>query len=299
MSAAGTAIDLFPKQASTWNEGVLSWDDGDAVCISVVFTYQLPEAREKAYAIQGMFKRKVRMGGPAVRLFLRSNPEYLKDCGATAEDYPGVLQMYNPMATRTSEGCIRMCEFCSVPIIEGLPVLEKTGKRQRELRDWPDLPLIADNNLLANSIEHFDRVCDRLERHSWCDFNQGVDPRILNEHHAERIARLKKATVRLALDHPSLFGVWEESLERLLRAGVPRSRIRSYVLCAWKWGVDVAWKVCEFVEKHGIKPLPQWFHELDTLEHNIVTETQKALGWNDYERRRLMQWFFYHKRAVQ
>lgn len=288
----------FAKAAHTWQKGILSWDDGDAVCISVVFTWELPEAREYARAIQGMFQRKVRMGGPAVRLFASLRPDYLADCGADLSDYPGVLQRYNPMATRTSEGCIRMCEFCSVPIIEGLPVLQKTGSRQRELRDWPDLPVIADNNLLANSIDHFDHVCDRLEKHDWCDFNQGVDPRILNEHHAERIARLKRPTVRLALDHPSLFGIWEKALELLLKAGVPKSRIKSYVLVAWKWGIETAWEVCRFVEKHGIKPLPQWFHELDTLEHNIVTPKQTGLGWNDYERRRLMQWFYQHKKAV-
>lgn len=132
----------------------------------------------------------------------------------------------------------------------------------------------------------------------WCDFNQGVDPRILNEHHAERIGRLKRATVRLALDHPSLFDMWDKSFELLLRFGTPKSRIKSYVLCAWKWGVETAWKVCEFVESHGVKALPQWFHELDTLEHNIVTDKQTTLGWNDYERRRLMQWYYQHKKAV-
>jgi len=56
--------------------------------------------------------------------------------------------------------------------------------------------------------------------------------------------------------------------------------------------------VCEYVEKHGVKPLPMWFHELDALQRNIVTERQKELGWNDYERRRLMQWFYQHKKAV-
>jgi hypothetical protein len=42
-----------------------------------------------------------------------------------------------------------------------------------------------------------------------------------------------------------------------------------------------------------------WFHELTALERNIVTDRQKELGWNDYERRKLMQWFYQHKKAVE
>ena len=44
--------------------------------------------------------------------------------------------------------------------------------------------------------------------------------------------------------------------------------------------------------------LPMWFHRLDQLEKNIVTDDQAELGWNDYERRKIMQWFYKHKKAV-
>lgn len=275
-----------------WQDGVLTWDEGGTTCVSVVFTWHLPAVRRYAEAMR---HRPVRIGGPAVALM----PQFLAGTGAQiGGEFPGVLQRFNPFATRTSVGCIRQCEFCSVPIIEGLPVLQKTGKRQAELQDWPDLPVIADNNLLANSVEHFDRVCDRLEKHEWCDFNQGTDARLVTEHHAERIARLKRPVVRLALDSMSYVDAWERALERLLRAGVKKRNIRSYCLAAWKHGPDEAWKVCEFIEGRGVLPLPQWFHDLNALEHNVVTEAQKSLGWNDYERRRLMQWFYQHKRAV-
>src|SRR5260221_7448461 len=176
-----------------WQKGILTWEDSGTLCISVVFTWNLPVARKY---VEAMRHRHVRIGGPAVALM----PEFLKDCGAeVGGDYPGVLQKFNPLATVTSRGCVRMCKFCSVPIIEGLPVLQKFGRRQIELDEWPDRPVICDNNILANSIEHFDRVCDRLEKWDWCDFNQGVDSRFLNEHHAERFARLKRSVIRPAL----------------------------------------------------------------------------------------------------
>lgn len=275
-----------------WQSGVLSWNDGDTLCISVVFTWDLPNVRKYAEAMR---HRKVRIGGPAVRLM----PTFLAGCGAELDgDYPGVLQKFNPLATRTSVGCIRQCKFCSVPIIEGLPVLQKTGKRQAELDDWLDLPVIADNNLLANSVEHFDKVCDRLEKWPWCDFNQGVDSRLLTEHHAERFARLKRAVIRPALDSMSYVDKWDSCLEVLFRAGVAKRNIRAYALIAFGTSPDESWDICRHIESKGIKVLPQWFHDLDALEHNIVTDRQKELGWTDYERRKLMAWFYQHRLAV-
>jgi hypothetical protein len=279
-----------------WKAGILTWEDADALCISVAFTWDLPFARRYADAMR---HRRVRIGGPAVGLAKKKFPGFWLGCHAEiGGHYPGVLQRWNPFATRTSVGCIRMCEFCSVPSVEGAETLEEFGKRQAELPDWPDLPVTADNNLLANSLAHFDRVCDRLEKHEWSDFNQGTDARLVTEHHAERIARLKRPMVRLALDSMSYVDAWDRALERLLRAGVAKRNIRCYCLMAFGTSPGQCWKTCEYVEKNGIKPLPMWFHELNALERNIVTERQSALGWNDYERRRLMQWFYQHKKAV-
>jgi len=230
---------------------------------------------------------------------VRLMPEFLAGCGAEiGGDYPGVLQKFNPLATVTSRGCIRMCKFCSVPIIEGLPVLQKFGKRQIELEDWLDRPVICDNNILANSIEHFDRVCDRLEKWDWCDFNQGVDSRLLNEHHAERFARLKRSVIRPALDSLAYVDKWDAAIDLLFKFKIAKQNIRAYAIIGFGTSPDESWAICKHIEARGIKPLPQWFHELDALEHNIVTERQRQLGWNDYERRRLMQWFYQHTRAV-
>lgn len=63
--------------------------------------------------------------------------------------------------------------------------------------------------------------------------------------------------------------------------------------------VDEAWKRCEYIDtEKKIVVLPMWYHRLDAMEHNIVTEGQKALGWNDFERRKIMQWYYHHKEAV-
>jgi hypothetical protein len=284
------------KIRNIWRSGILTWEDGDVLCISVVFTWWLPKARQYADAMR---HRRVRIGGPAVDMAKDTLPGFFDGCHAEiGGDYPGVLQRYNHLATRTSLGCPRKCRFCGVPLVAARQAFQLSGKPIMTLPEWPDLPVISDDNLLATPIAHFDRVCDRLEKHDFCDFNQGTDARLLNDHHVERFTRLNNPTIRLALDSMSYVDAWDRALERLLRGGIPKSRIRTYCIMAFGTSPDESWRACEHVEKAGIKPLPMWFHELNALQRNIVTERQSALGWNDYERRRLMQWFYKHKKAV-
>lgn len=276
--------------------GPMLWEDGDSLCISVVFTWDLPLALKYSNSLR---HRRVRMGGPAIELAKKTMPGFFLGCHAElGGSYPGVLQRFNPLATRTSMGCIRMCKFCSVPLVEGAQALQEFGARQVALSDCPDLPVIFDNNILANKPDHFDKVCDRLEKHEWCDFNQGTDARLITDYIAQRFARLKRPMIRMALDSMSYVDAWDRALERLLRAGVAKRNIRTYALMAFGTSPDESWAVCQHIEKHGVKPLPMWFHELDALTRNIVTPRQEGLGWNDYERRRLMQWFYQHKKAV-
>ena len=89
------------------------------------------------------------------------------------------------------------------------------------------------------------------------------------------------------------------AFEILRSAGIPKYRIRSYCLIGFDDDPGEARGRCEWVEIFGVKALPMWFHELDAMSPNIVTDKQKALGWNDYERRKIMQWFYQHREAVK
>lgn len=277
------------KDKIDWPRGPFSWFIGKTLYTSIPFTWNLPDVRD--VICQTAYFKKVIVGGPALKLM----PDYFSDMShvEVRQSYPGVLQMINPLATRTTEGCINACGFCAVKTIEG---------KFRELPDWPDRPILCDNNLLAASGPHFDKVMDRLERHGWADFNQGLDARLLTDYHACRIAKISKAAatrIRLALDNMGMADKWLEAVNRLRSAKVPKKRIRSYILIGFNTGPDEAWERCRFVEKHIDMALPMWFHELDAMKHNTVTEKQTAHGWNDYERRRIMLWFYQHKRAKQ
>ena len=274
------------KTPDNWPKAPTIWTEGRTLSVSIPFTWDLPGMLVRLSKPDPSWDRAV-VGGPAVQLL----PGFFSELPHVTEgqDMPGVLQRANPYATRTTTGCPNRCGFCGI----GRGLLEPGGFR--ELEDWPDLPILCDNNLLAASPEHFDRVMDRLEAHGWCDFNQGLDARLLTEHHAERMARVGKPIVRLALDHIRHADAWEVAFDKLRAAGVAKSRIRSYAIIGFDSGPDEAWERCAWIESHKVKALPMWFHALDQLKRNVVTERQLALGWTDRERRNIMQWHYEHK----
>ena len=272
-----------------WPKGITQWIDNRTLHLSIPFTWLLPEAR--GVLLQRAFDWDAAIvGGSATRLM----PDYLADLPhvTVGNDMPGVLQRVNPLATKTTTGCVRHCGFCGVPIIEGDLV---------ELADWPDLPIICDNNLLAASDAHFERVIERLQRHGWADFNQGLDMRLLTPARAKAIVSIGKPVVRLALDAngDKARQQWQDALTILLEAGQPKSRILSYCLVGFRGEPQEDFDRCLWVEKRGVKALPQWFHDLDTLEHNAVTTGQAAMGWNDQKRQDVMGFFYKHRKPVE
>lgn len=268
-----------------WPKRPIDWIVDGVLHISIPFTWNLPEIRRKLRQ-RNFYWDKVILGGPAVEVL----PNFFSDLDfvETGSDCPGILQRINPMATRTTTGCVRKCKFCGV----GIGKIESGGFR--ELEDWPDLPVLCDNNLLAASEPHFDKVIDRLKKHGWCDFNQGLDVRLLTSYHAERIAEISKPECRLALDSMSDAEVWEGAVRRLRRADIRASHIHSYCLIGWKDSPDEAWKRCQWVRFKGIHPYPMWYHRLDAMKCNTVTSDQIALGWTNAERKRIMKYFYPH-----
>lgn len=271
---------------TNWPKEPVRWIVNRTLHVSVPFTWNLPGVVEEL-AAGSLFWDRAIVGGPATRLM----PSHLDGLAnvTIGDDMPGVLQRVNPLATRTTTGCIRRCRFCAI----GTGAVEAGGLR--ELADWPDLPIVCDNNLLAASDAHFDRVIDRLVRWGWADFNQGLDARLMTARHAERIGQIRRPMVRLALDHDAEMEAWEHAFNLLRRAGVAKRHIRSYCLIGFQDSPRDAWRRCLWVERHGVKALPMWFHRLVQLQHNLILPEQRALGWDHDQRRRIMGWFYKHR----
>ncbi len=280
------------KTVRKWGAAPFMWIKGRTLYVSMPFTWLAPQIR-KMISSRSFEWDSVIIGGPGAYLVEYFYPDFWEGLPVTiGRDMPGIMQRINPLATRTTTGCIRLCRFCAI----GQGIVEPGGLV--ELTDWPDLPVIADNNPLAASQRHFDRVIDRLIPHGWSDFEQGLDVRLLTEYHARRIAEIKKPIVRLALDSMRYSEQWGLALERLRVAGLSKHAIKSYALIGFDSDPGEAWERCNFIDGLGIQVLPMWFHRLDALKHNKVISEQEKLGWTDYERRRIMQWFYQHKKAV-
>ena len=269
-----------------WPKGPVTWIVSRTLYVSVPFTWNLPEVRTLVSQRDWRWDQAV-VGGPAIDLM----PDYLTDLPGVkvGGESPGVLQRHNPLATRTTTGCTRHCPFCGI----GQGLIESGGLT--ELHDWPDLPIVCDNNFLAASLPHFDRVIDRLAGWGWADFNQGLDARLLTEYHARRLAEIRRPMVRLALDRQADGDTWNAAVDLLLAAGVAKANIRTFCLIGFRDTPSDAWARCRWIEARGVKALPMWFHPLDALERNTLTPEQRAFGWTDGHRKAIMQWHYQHR----
>jgi len=259
---------MIPYTLSLWPKRPLVWTDNGRVNISVVFTWHLPEIRRYCAALA----EKAIVGGPAIKMM----PDYLSDVAEIGGELPGVLQRHNALATRTTVGCPNHCSFCGVPEIEG---------DFRELEDWPDLPIVCDNNLLAASRKHFDRVIDRLKRHKGIDFNQGLDARLLDRRHAYALSGLV-GVFRLAWDSPAQEAPVLRAVALLTGAGIPLSRLRCYVLVGYHDTPEESHYRMNTLVRAGILPNPQRYVPLNSL-----TGSYAGPGWTNRELRRLCRYY--------
>lgn len=268
--------------AHRWPHNPVIWYLNRTQYISIPFTWNLPAVKATLSTLSLLSTTTI-VGGPAVKLM----PDFLQGLQnvTIGTDLDGALQRCNPLATYTTRGCPRACPFCAVPKIEGT---------FRELKDWPDLPIITDNNLLAASEAHLDKVFKRLRAHPFSDFVQGLDSRLMTPNIARQLATLPHSIVRMALDSIEYKDQWSNAYHLLRTAGIQRKNIRTYCLIGYQSDPDEAWRRCLFIERHKVTPQPMWYHPLDTLHHNSITSEQKLLGWTQAHRIRIQRYFFHH-----
>lgn len=239
-----------------WSKSIVHWRDGNIMNVSVPFTWMLPQA----HVLCQWNKQtglKVVAGGPAVDLM----PDYLVDVTdeSGGQMWPLPLTRHNPDATFTTRGCIRRCPFCAVPRIEG---------EFRELADWTPAPIVCDNNLLAASRAHFDKVIDKLKVFKGVDFNQGLDCRLLTAHHLDRLTELPLVKIRFAWDNIKSENIVMDAINRTVLAGIPSSRLNLYVLIGYDDTPADALYRCETLKGLGATMNVQRYQPLTTLKRN-------------------------------
>lgn len=260
-------------KTNDWLGTFAEWTDDRSAYISVVFSWDVQKAYMRAAALR-QEGYSVHVGGPAALM----QWQVFEDVCANGIAHISALPRHNRNATFTSRGCIRKCGFCVVPKVEG---------ELWELPHWEPRPIICDNNLLACSRVHFDKVIDQLRVIEGVDFNQGLDARLLTKHHADRLAELDLAFVRLAWDSIKNESELHQAYDLLRDAGIPKSKIRVYVMIGYKDSPDDALYRLNEVRKLGVMPNPMRYQPL------FAVKRDKYVGecWTEKELTRYMRYW--------
>lgn len=199
-----------------WSGGLTDWVDGETAYVSVVFSWMLPLAFQRAvwYKAQGY---QVRAGGPAVWM----RPEYLAEVAEIGGEVDAITH-HNPQATIASRGCPVGCSFCIVPRMEGTTFTL--------LDNFVPRPVLCDNNLSALPVEYQNHIIGRYQetKTPLLDANSGFEPSTFDDGTYQRWRVINRGPWRLAYDTLA-----EESNVRrvmeILRSE-PASNKRVYVL---------------------------------------------------------------------
>jgi hypothetical protein len=165
-----------------------------------------------------------------------------------------------------SRGCIRKCGFCSVPKLEGPPDAFK-DKISRFVYPGHSKVILWDNNILGNS--NWEPIVDELmDIGLEVDFNQGLDARLITDKMAEKLAKLKTHSIRMAYDYPGIGPALPKAVEKLSAAGIDPRRIVVYTLYNYiDTPEDFHRRVSELLSL-GVASYPMRFEPLTSLQKN-------------------------------
>lgn len=221
--------------------------DHDEVHISCTFTWDKPKAEQLYEAWYG--KCPVKLGGPAY-----------DDPGET---FTAGIYIKRGI-TFTSRGCPNNCKFCHVP------------RREGKIRELPVTPgnIIQDNNLLACSKYHREKVYQMLRQQSNIEMRGGLEVARLTDWDIEQMRSVRINAVWIACDTKRATNKAVKAISRLQNAGFNQNNIRCYVLI----GDDMAENEnrLKTIYKAGALPFAQLYQPEVKVEYNKE--------WQDFAR---------------
>lgn len=199
-----------------WSGGLAEWIDGDTAYLSVVFSWKLPDAYQRAawYKAQGYH---VRAGGPA----LFANRKFMAGVAEIGGEVEAVVH-HNQQATVASRGCPVGCYFCIVPKME--------GKTFTLIPDFTPRPILCDNNLSALPVDYQEHIIRRYQETDTplLDANSGFEPRTFDGDTYHRWKAINRGAWRFAYDEMAE----GEDVRRMMQIlkDEPADKKRVYVL---------------------------------------------------------------------
>ena len=262
----GHAVRKLPNKGSIAQNPAESANRYDAVYLSALYTWDLPLLVEQAR--MATRRSRVEIGGPAASIM----PDYvLNETGI--RPVIGLDQRFDSeparyLSTYTSRGCIRHCEFCSVPAIEG---------GLREMADFVRASYVLDANILACSKRHIEHVCERLSSLSMVDFLHGLDARLVQPWQVELLSKTLRMPVwRFTFDSLRHETQLKQTLDILREHGIePEGKVIIYVLCGFDDAPRDAYERAKLIMSLGAHPYAMRFQPLDGL----VKDQYVSSGW--------------------
>lgn len=218
----------------------------DEIKITSLFTWAWRPVWEAVAFYRALFPRaKISLGG----IYATLMPDHAKGSGADevkvgldreAEtlmpDYDLVPDWHRDRAASimfSHRGCIRKCDFCAVPKLEGKPFqIHRNSQITHLVHPDHKRVILWDNNVLGES--HWRGLFAELrELKVEVDFNQGLDARLVTEEVAQEIKTLNLPTIKFAYDFPGMRKGMERALHNLNRAGIVRKSHRFSHICCY------------------------------------------------------------------
>lgn len=188
--------------------GLFDFNRGiEEVHISTVFRWDLEKAERLADAWKII--APVKIGGPATR--------------ERADGFIPGMYLKNGI-TFTSRGCPNKCWFCSV---------WKRDGNIRELETIHPGNIIQDDNFLATSIKHQQKVFKMLETQKQIQFAGGLDPKFFGKWQCEKLSKLSINQLFFAYDTPDDFEPLLYASKLLIKHGFNRHKLRCYALIGY------------------------------------------------------------------
>jgi len=173
----------------------------DEIHISTVFTWDI----DKAEFLKKQWEHiaPVKIGGPAID-------------GEPKDGFKAGFYLRKGI-TITSRGCPFRCSWCFVK------------KDLIELKDFPEGNIIQDNNFLACSNDHLDKVFSMLSKQHRIQFSGGLDSRLLTDSIIEKLRGLKIYQLFFSFDDTLRLKSIVKTAEKLKKY-FKRNQLRCYVL---------------------------------------------------------------------
>lgn len=255
-----------------WSGGIAEWIEKDTAYLSVVFSWMLPKAYQRAVWLRSE-GYKVIAGGPAVWV----SPKYLKDVAQIGDQKINALIHHNSNATIASRGCPVGCWFCIVPTME--------GKEFDLIWDFEPRPILCDNNLSALPSEFQDHIIKRYKEEDVRleDANSGFEPRTFTEEVYARWKDFYKGYWRFALDEMSEINEVERVMKMM--SDLPQWKKRVYVLIGNEPFDQCHERVLKVIEWGG-EPHCQSVMALNTL----VKKPMIRHDWTEHKLKDFARW---------